>query len=361
MPDIQQAVDLIKQGRKGEAQPILQAYIRVNPHDIKAWFWYVETLDSVGKRIQLLEVCLKQNPGNLQVLKGLEMLQGKHSYQQTAPVNTVPKIEPYTSLSRVFEKAAGQSDMIYRDEVPASSSLSEKHGWEESGYEPKNNLPNIDIPENQNVIAYIKSINSFYEPIVPYDYDKVNHERTHSDFSGFIIDSASDLPQNCKYVVHGCAALVHPESGIIFGFAISMSAYFRLPLKTIKEVDAHFDKIFNKGRKKAAGNRSDDKPRTGYSPSLDKNWSRYSMFLNASLVRKCYEYYGKRRDDNGIIQLDVEHDLQKIHLPTFFDKVLERLFLLLILGGGFALILFILYIMDNLKIRDVLDFFRNLR
>lgn len=360
MPDIQQAVALIKQGRKGEAQPILQAYIRVNPHDIKAWFWYVETLDSVGKRIQLLEVCLKQNPGNLQVLKALEMLQGKHSPQQTASVNNMPKIEPYTSPNRVFEKAAGQSDMIYRDEAPASSSLSEKHGWEESGYEPKNNLPNIDIPENQNVIAYIKNISPFFEPIVPYAYDKVNNERNHPDLTDFIVSFAPKLPSDCKYVVYGSAALVHPESGIIFGFAISMSAYFRLPARTAKEVDAHFDKIFYKGRKKAEP-RPDAGSAIGHFPSLDSNWSKYGTYLTASLVRKCYDYYGKRQFDNGVIHLDTDQDLQKIHLPNFFDKVLERLFLLLILGGGFALILFILYIMDNLKIRDVLDFFRNLR
>ena len=359
MSDIQQAIDLIKQGRKKDAQPILETHIRANPHDIKSWFWYVETLDSAEKRIQLLEVCLKQNPGNPQVTNALKMLH----HTQTAPVS-LPKAEQYTSPKREFEKVIRQPEPRYeneRNEISTSYFPYEKHGWEESGYEPKSNLPNIDIPENQNVIAYIKAINPFYEPIVPYDYDKVNNERTHSDFSGFIIDSASDLPKNCKYVVHGCAALVHPESGIIFGFAISMSAYFRLPSRTVEEVDAHFDKIFNKGRKKTPANRSDENSTLGYSPSLDKNWSRYSMFLTASAVRKCYEYYGKRRDDNGVIQLDVERDLRKINLPTFWDNLLDRLFLLLILGGGMALVLLILYFMDNFKISDVIEFFNGLR
>ena len=359
MSDIQQAIDLIKQGRKKDAQPILETHIRANPHDIKSWFWYVETLDSAEKRIQLLEVCLKQNPGNPQVTNALEMLHNT----QSAPVS-LPKAELYTSPKREFEKAIRQSEIRYENEgkgISTTYAPYESHGWEESGYEPKSNLPNIDIPENQNAIAYIKAISPFHAPIVPFEYDKVNNERNHPDLTDFIIASASDLPENCKYVVYGCAALVHPESGIIFGFAISMSAYFRLPNRTLKEVDAHFDKIFNKGRKKTAGNQSDDSSTTGYSPSLDKNWSRYGTYLTKSLVRKCYDYYGKRRDDNGVIQLDIEHDLQKIQLPTFFDKVLDRVFLLLILGGGFALVLFILYAMDNFNISDVIEFFNGLR
>jgi len=360
MSDIQQAIDLIKQGRKRDAQPILEAHIRANPHDIKTWFWYVETLDSAEKRIQLLEVCLKQNPDDLQVTKALEMLRDKLDPIGSAPVYS-SKVESYTSPKRVFEKANRQSDSMYGDEASTSPSLYEKHGWEESGYEPKSNLPNIDIPENQNVIAYIKTINSFFEPIVPYAYDKVNNERNHPDLTDFIASFASKLPSDCKYVVYGCAALVHPESGIIFGFAVSMSAYFRLPSTTAKEVDAHFDKVFSRGRKKNAKKQSDESSSASSFSSLDSNWSRYGTYLTESLVRKCYEYYGKRRDDNGVIHLDIEQDLQEIHLPNFFDDVLDRLFFLLIIGGGFALVFFILYAMDNFRISDVIDFFKNLR
>lgn len=358
MPDMQQAIDLIKQGRKREAQPILEAHIHSNPHDIKSWFWYVETLDSMEKRVQLLEVCLKQNPGNPQVIKALGMLRDKLDPIRSSAVYSSKVV--YTSPKRAFEKTNRQSDSVYGDETLESSSLYEKHGWEESGYEQKSNLPNIDIPENQNVIAYIKTINSFYESIVPYSYDKVNNDRTHSDFTDFIISSASDLPQNCKYVVYGCAALVHPDNGIIFGFSISMSAYYRLPVRTAKEVDAHFDKIFYRGRKKAE-HLSDADSTAGYSPSLDSNWSRYGTYLNASLVRKCYDYYGKRLDDNGVIHLDIEEDLQKIHLPTFFDKVLERLFILSIPVVICLIGLFLMYAMDNFKISEVIDFFKSLR
>lgn len=359
MSDIQQAIDLIKQGRKKDAQPILETHIRANSHDIKSWFWYVETLDSAEKRIQLLEVCLKQNPGNTQVTNALEMLHNT----QSAPV-PLPKAELYTSPKREFEKTIRQSEIRYENEgkrISTTYSPYESHGWEESGYEPKSNLPNIDIPENQNVIAYIKTINSFFEPIVPYAYDKVNNERNHPDLTDFIASFASKLPSDCKYVVYGCAALVHPESGIIFGFAVSMSAYFRLPSTTAKEVDAHFDKVFSRGRKKNAKKQSDERSSASSFSSLDSNWSRYGTYLTESLVRKCYEYYGKRRDDNGVIHLDIEQDLQEIHLPNFFDDVLDRLFFLLIIGGGFALVFFILYAMDNFRISDVIDFFKNLR
>ena len=107
MSDIQQAIDLIKQGQKKDAQPILETHIRANPHDIKSWFWYVETLDSAEKRIQLLEVCLKQNPGNPQVTNALEMLH----HTQTAPVS-LPKAEQYTSPKREFEKTIRQPSIF---------------------------------------------------------------------------------------------------------------------------------------------------------------------------------------------------------------------------------------------------------
>ncbi len=359
MPDMQQAIDLIKQGRKREAQPILEAHIHSNPHDIKSWFWYVETLDSMEKRVQLLEVCLKQNPGNPQVIKALGMLRDKLDPIRSSAVYSSKVV--YTSPKRAFEKTNRQSDSVYGDETLESSSLYEKHGWEESGYEQKSNLPNIDIPENQNVIAYIKTINSFYESIVPYSYDKVNNDRTHSDFTDFIISSASDLPQNCKYVVYGCAALVHPDNGIIFGFSISMSAYYRLPERTAKEVDAHFDKIFSGGQQKKVKKRSDDSPTTGYFPSLDSNWSKYSMFLTPSFLRKCYDYYGKRLDDNGVIHLNAEEDFQKISLPTAFDKFIDWITLPFYAVVFFLIVLFVFYALDNFKISDVIDFFKNLR
>jgi|GEM_PF-2453492 len=359
MTDIQQAIYLIKQGRKREAQLILEAQIRSDPHDIKSWFWYVETLDSIEKRIQLLEVCLKQNPNNPQALQALEMLRDKQSPLESSPIYS-SRVEPYTSHERVFEHAARQSDLSHGEEVAAPQALYENHGGKDPIHKQESSLPTIDIPENQNVIAYIKTSNSFFEPIVPYSYDKVNHNRTHSDFTDFIISSASGLPQNCKYVVYGCAALVHPDSGIIFGFAIGMSAYYRLPTRTAKEVEAHFDKIFSRVQKKKNAKRTDENPSDGNFLLLGSNWSKYTLHLSPSLLRKCYDYYGKRLDDDGVIQLNVEEDLRKIELPTFFDNLIDRVTLPLYAVVFFAIVIFVFYAMDKFKINDVVEFLKSL-
>lgn len=45
-----------------------------------------------------------------------------------------------------------------------------------------------------------------------------------------------DLPRDCRWVVHGAPALVHPESGVIFGFAGGTSTYaLRLPQPALAE------------------------------------------------------------------------------------------------------------------------------
>ncbi len=359
MPDIQRAIDLIKQGRKREAQSILETHIRANPHDIKSWFWYVETLDAIDKRIQFLEVCLKQNPGNLQVIQALEMLSDKRSPLESAHIYS-SKDEPYTSPKREFDHTEGHVASIYGDESSPSQMLYDKHDWEGTDHKPEISLPNIDIPENEQVLTYLRGYNSFYEAINPYAYGNVNNDRTHSDFTDELLATASGLPENCKYVVYGCAALVHPVSGVIFGFAFSMNTYHRVPAKTKDEIDAHFERVFLGGRKRK---KVEDRDRDAAKKShpLDGNWSTYGLHFTPSLMRKCYDYYGKQRIDNGVIHLNVEEDLKQIELPTFFDKLLDWISTLLFVLVFSALAFFIFYAIDKFRISDVVDFFRSLR
>ncbi len=359
MSDIQKAINLIKEGRKREAQPILEEHIRANPQDVRSWFWYVETLDSAEKRIQLLEVCLKQNPGNPQVTKALELLREKRSSLDSAPIYS-SKVESYKSPIRTFEKAHRQPDAIYGDEASTSPSIYEEHGWGDPDHKQEGNLPNIEIPENELVIAYLRGFNPFYELIVPYSYDKVNNDRTHSDFSGYLISSASDLPQDCKFVVYGCAALVHPVSRVIFGFAISMSTYHRMPQKIKDEIDAHFDEVFSRGRKKKAKTQPADGTAI-FSPPLESNWSSNGSYFTPNLLRKCYEYNGRRQGESAAFRLNVEEDLIKVSLPTFFDKFIDWITPILFFIVFAAIMLFILYAIDNFKSSDVIDFFKNLR
>jgi hypothetical protein len=74
MADVNTAVTLIKSGQKEEAQAILKEIIRTEPHNIPAWFWMVETLETDSDKLRVMEVCLKLNPGDPKVQKAYDML-----------------------------------------------------------------------------------------------------------------------------------------------------------------------------------------------------------------------------------------------------------------------------------------------
>jgi ribosomal protein L40E len=92
--DLRQAILLIKSGNKTEAQKILKSILETDLSNIHAWVWYVETLPTINQKIRALELCLKYNPGNERVEKGLAVLR---NYQGQPSI----KHEPYTE-SRVM-------------------------------------------------------------------------------------------------------------------------------------------------------------------------------------------------------------------------------------------------------------------
>src|SRR5215217_2933289 len=105
----------------------------------------------------------------------------------------------------------------------------------ESNNSEAGTIPNIHVLENEHVLAYLKEMHPFHEIIVPFSAKKVSQDITPSDFIGrFWV--MSSLPQNNKYVIYGCEALVHPETGIIFGFITGTSVIYRLPDNILKEV-----------------------------------------------------------------------------------------------------------------------------
>lgn len=74
MPDVNAAVTLIRTGQKEEAQAILKEIIRTEPHNIPAWFWMVETLETNANKLRVMEVCRKLNPKDSKVEKAYNML-----------------------------------------------------------------------------------------------------------------------------------------------------------------------------------------------------------------------------------------------------------------------------------------------
>ena len=335
MTGIHQAIDLIKQGRKKEAQPILTELIRSNPHDLKAWFWYVETLETVETRLQLLDACLKQNPGDPKVLQALDMLRNKKTLnppsmplnppsrpiqppsqpvhprtQQSAqfPTPTSPRGDYYSTFPIKYEDREPETAQSTREVTNTGGLL-----WDEPRRGPIAGLPRIHILENNNVLDHLKKNVSFLTEIQHYLQENVHHERVHPDFEDIFIRSASELPQDSKYIIYGFPALVHPKTGIIFGYVMGMVNCYRLPDMLAREYEQYLEAKAPNLRRNKRG-KSSDEAQYG-SPHLEKNWVESTDFTS-SLVRKCFDYYGTYPNTNAVIHFNEEADLRKVEAPA---------------------------------------------
>lgn len=89
-----ESIQMIKAGRKAEAQLVLEPYIQANPHNIQAWMWEAELFPVDADKIRVLEICLEHNPDHPQVKHGLEILRtrcGIHAplVETTAPISPI--------------------------------------------------------------------------------------------------------------------------------------------------------------------------------------------------------------------------------------------------------------------------------
>jgi hypothetical protein len=156
MSSLNNAIQLIREGRKEEARQILEPLIRTESGNIQAWFWYVETCSTVEKRIQVLEVCLKVNPGNSQVTQALRTLRNQRFEQTPVAPSAVQPPKPAmaqpplssSSYSAIYDDSPQQRPVpsshtpIYFDDAPAPASFvpvvppkqiqgKQKNAWEE--------------------------------------------------------------------------------------------------------------------------------------------------------------------------------------------------------------------------------------
>ncbi len=298
MTDIEQAKSLIDQGKTMEAQSILSRLIYSNPHDIPAWFLYAKTLDSTAKRVRVLEVCLKLNRGNPEVTKAVEVLNEKLNKLSTA------------KLLKALEATYGWKVPFF-DLVAIERS--------------KRPIPDIHIPANEGVLSYLQNSNPHREAIQHFDYRLVKTENPNiSDVIDHFLRQAEKLPQPCEYLIYGCPAVAHPESGIIFGFHKGSDIYYRLPPLTAETINRHFEMVFAEaaGIKPGSSNVKSD------SRSFEKDWTNRGSYFTPNLIQKCYDFNGNLH--NKSIDLNIKEDLQKL-FPTRAEKLMNRILNLLIL------------------------------
>ena len=178
-------------------------------------------------------------------------------------------------------------------------------------------MPNVHVPENKNVLAYLKELHPFKEIILPFSKDKVSPDITPSDFIGRFA-SMKSLPENSRYVVYGSEALVHPATGIIFGFITGTSVIYRLPDTILREVREN--SLVNFRAMNDSSTKMED---------LESNWVS-SPSITEQLVSKCFEYYGQISTEPEEVHLNFELDLTTPRTREFEEK--ERRSRLLPLG-----------------------------
>jgi len=163
----------------------------------------------------------------------------------------------------------------------------------ESDRSQTNTIPNIHVPENEKVLAYLKEMRPFEEIIVPFSEKRVSQDTVPADLVGHF-SSMSTLPENSKYVVYGREALVHPDTGIIFGFISGTTVIYRLPERLLGEV-----RESNISNFRAAKENGMD---------LEDNWVS-SRSITEQLVVKCFEYYAQRTGEQEVVHLNYDVDL----------------------------------------------------
>ena len=314
--DIKQAITLIRQGQNQEAQALLKGLIRANPHDVTAWFWYAETLEAPDERLQLLNACLKQNPGNPQVIEALDMLRSRQPFhpeplprKAQSPgliASDEPKALAYPPFSETISTAG-----TYLYEAEESSKRDE---------DSSPALPNIDISANKKLLAYLGKDATFYSMITPYQSILgYNSSPAIQDTVDYFLRTADNLPMEVKYLVYHCPALVHPRTGIIFCFVKGENRYYRLPENNIRQLLS----------RKVIG---DDNIITG----LGDDWVS-DLMVSDSFIDKAFAYYGNGSSQNAPFPLVLKQDL----FLAKSDVVGNAIFILYLLAFLIAIVLIV--------------------
>ncbi len=81
---IDDATELIKQGKQAEAQDLLKRLLLANHHNLPAWVCYGKTCSTDDERISLLRNCLKYNPDSKEAAQALSKLLSLRNYSQAA-------------------------------------------------------------------------------------------------------------------------------------------------------------------------------------------------------------------------------------------------------------------------------------
>jgi hypothetical protein len=90
---LSRAIQLIKAGKRAEAQKLLEPLLEAEPRNVTAWLWYVDTWPTPEQKIEALETCLQYNPGDPLATRALASFRAQ---PPPAPPEDIPAPQPQT-------------------------------------------------------------------------------------------------------------------------------------------------------------------------------------------------------------------------------------------------------------------------
>ncbi len=102
---LQNAIQLIKSGKQSEALSILNALVKTDPHDEKAWVWLIQALP-IDQRSESVGMFFKENPNSLFAQKAVEAIYQRENPERPAEEEGYnPELRPQAEVSEVFAEA----------------------------------------------------------------------------------------------------------------------------------------------------------------------------------------------------------------------------------------------------------------
>jgi hypothetical protein len=103
---VDEAIALIKAGRRSEAGAILDAELRADPYNVHAWLWLTETRGSIAEKVMVVETCLRHNPDADIAAKALVQLKAQAKNGQNFTAQPAQPIRPAAQSAQPIRPTA---------------------------------------------------------------------------------------------------------------------------------------------------------------------------------------------------------------------------------------------------------------
>ncbi|NDJ84689.1 MAG: tetratricopeptide repeat protein [Chloroflexi bacterium] len=113
-PLLEQAIAFARQGRREQAQALLNQVLEAEPGNVGAWLWLATVAETDAERIEALQQVLRHEPGNATAREALEKLGG----------------EPPPLVGEITEPGGDEPlpEWLSKDEAPAAQNQADA-GW----------------------------------------------------------------------------------------------------------------------------------------------------------------------------------------------------------------------------------------